>query len=105
MDILKLLAEFLPQMSDFSKIYIDSASTHYGSYHTLEKVIDMLNQNTIPLSILERSTNEKIHEVIHTHKFQLEHIVEYKDRAQNSTACITMQPYDVYPYPRTNVRY
>lgn len=104
-DVLQLLSEFLPQMNSYSKIYIDSASTHYGSYHTLEKVIDMLNQNTIPLSILERSKNEKIHQVIHTSQFQLDHIVENKDRSQNSTSCITIQPYDVFPYPRVNVRY
>ena len=103
-DVLKLLAEFLPQMNDFSKIYIDSASTYYSSYHTLESLIMMFNENIIPRTILELSKNEKIHQAIHTHKFQLEHIVENKDRAQNSTACITIQPYDVYPYPKINMR-
>ena len=34
-----------------------------------------------------------------------EHIVENKDRSQNSTACITIQPYDLFPYPKVNVRY
>ena len=43
--------------------------------------------------------------MIHTHEFKLEHIVENKDRSQNSTACITIQPYDIFPYPKVNVRY
>lgn len=104
-DVLQLLAEFLPQMNSYSKIYIDSASTHYGSYHTLEKVIDMLNQNTIPRSISERAKNDTIRDIVNQSQFQLDHIVENKDRAQNSTTCITIQPYDVFPYPRVNVRY
>ena len=96
-DIIKLLSEFLPQMNEVSKIYIDSASTHYASYHTLEKLVDMFNNNIIPLSILQLSTHEKIHQVIHTHQFKLDHIIENKDRKQNSTACISIQPYDIFP--------
>jgi len=96
-DIIKLLSEFLPQMNEVSKIYIDSASTHYPSYHTLEKLVDMFNNNIIPLSILQLSKDEKIHRVIHTHQFKLDHIIENKDRKQNSTACISIQPYDIFP--------
>jgi len=105
MDVVKLLAEYLPSMNHYSKIYIDSASTYYSSYHTLEKVVDMMNQNVIPLTLLENSKDEKIHQMIHTHEFKLEHIVENKDRSQNSTACITIQPYDIFPHPKVNVRY
>ena len=83
-------------MNEVSKIYIDSASTHYASYHTLEKLVDMFNKNIIPLSILQLSTDEKIHQMIHTHQFKLDHIIENKDRKQNSTACISIQPYDIF---------
>ena len=55
-DVLKLLAEFLPQMNSYSKIYIDSASTHYGSYHTLEKVIDMFESGIIDPAKVTRSS-------------------------------------------------
>ena len=55
--------------------------------------------------IQENAKDEKIHQMIHTHEFKLEHIVENKDRSQNSTACITIQPYDIFPYPKVNVRY
>ena len=36
-------------MNEVSKIYIDSASTHYSSYHTLEKLIDMFNNDIMPV--------------------------------------------------------
>ena len=60
---------------------------------------------TAPFSEVENAKDEKIHQMIHTHEFKLEHIVENKDRSQNSTACITIQPYDIFPYPKVNVRY
>ena len=63
MDVVKLLAEYLPSMNHYSKIYIDSASTYYSSYHTLEKVVDMMNQNVIPLTLLENAKDEKSKEI------------------------------------------
>lgn len=104
-NVLQLLADFLPQMNNYSRIYIDSASTYYSTYHTLEKIIDMFNKNYTPASLTERCKYNDLDKIICNHEFKLDHIVENKDRAQNSTACITMQPYDVFPYPRINVRY
>lgn len=100
-DIVQLLALYLPKMNSYSKIYIDSASTNYASYCALERIIGLLNQGKIPASIQEVAV-EKIN--INNSKFSLEHIIENKDRSQNSTACITLMPEDVFCYPRIGIR-
>lgn len=101
-DIVKLIGDYLPKMSDDSYMFFDSASTHYGSYHTLETIVDCFNNGKIPKVFKDINANLK--EKIFNCKFQLNHIVENKDRNQNSTACIRIMPVDIFPYPRVNVR-
>jgi len=100
-DIVTLLAYYLPKMNSYAKIYIDSASTNYASYCALERIVELLNQGKIPASIQEAAV-ETIN--ISNSKFSLEHIVENKDRSQNSTACITIMPEDIFCYPRVGIR-
>lgn len=102
-DIIKLLSQYLPKMSDDSFMFFDSASTHYGSYHTLENIVDTFNNGKIPRVLKEMGTD--ISDKVNNCKFQLQHIVENKDRNQNSTACIRITPVDIFPYPRVNVRF
>jgi len=102
LDIISLLSDLLPKMSETSIIMFDSASTYYSSYHTLEAIIDMFNANKVPTSMQNK---EAIQNLISTSRFRLQHIVEAKDRAQNSTACIFIEPIDLFPYPLINMRF
>lgn len=100
-DIVNLLAGYLPLMNNYSKIYIDSASTNYASYSALEELVSLLNQGKVPVSMQEVARS-KID--ISNSKFHLEHIIENKNRSQNSTACITIMPADIFCYPRVGIR-
>lgn len=102
-DVCRLLAEYLPLMNSYSKIYIDSASTHYNSYNALEQIIELFNQGCIPKTVKELASTD-LESIIKNHRFDLEHIIENKNRNQNSTACITISPIDIFPYPRVNIR-
>jgi predicted O-methyltransferase YrrM len=102
-DIIKLLGDYLPQMSDDSMIFFDSASTHYGSYHTLETIVNCFNSGKVPRVFKDLGVD--LSDKVNGCKFQLNHIVENKDRNQNSTACIRIMPVDIFPYPRVNVRF
>lgn len=101
-DIVKLITNYLPDMSDDSYMFFDSASTHYSSYHTLEAIVDAFNNGKIPRVFADMNAN--ISDKVANCKFQLTHLVEQKERNQNSTACIRITPVDIFPYPRINVR-
>lgn len=105
-DVTKLIADYLPRMNDYSKIYIDSASTHYGSYNTIERIVEILNNGKIPRSFEEVSVfdYDELLKKVQSSSFSIEHIIENKDRNQNSTCCITVSPIDIFPYPRKNLR-
>ena len=106
--ITKLIADCLHKMSDDSYIFIDSASTYYPSFQTLNSIIDGLNAGRIP-----RTLQELIHpndlsafkEKVSNSRFELTHLIEKKDRDQNSTAQIRIVPYDTLPQPRVNIRF
>jgi len=105
-DVTKILVDYLPRMSEYSKIYIDSASTHYPSYMALNRIIDILNSGKIPRTFYDIANIDvkQFLEKVQSSEFKIEHIVENKDRNQNSTCCITIQPIDIFPYPRVNIR-
>jgi predicted O-methyltransferase YrrM len=101
-DILSLLSELLPKMSNTSIIMFDSASTYYSSYHTLEAIVDMFNAGKVPASMKNK---ELIQQLVSASRFKVQHVVEAKDRAQNSTACLYIEPVDIFPYPISNMRF
>lgn len=106
--IIKLIAEILPKMEDNSFIFIDSASTYYPSYHTLESLISLLNAGKIPKTVKElipNNTHNVFVEKVLSSKFELTHIIENKDRNQNSTAQIKISPIDIMPQPRVSIRF
>ena len=103
--ITKLLAEVLPRMSHNSFIFIDSASTYYQSYLTVEKIVDLLNQGKIPKTMLEVGDEQALRTIVTSCKFELTHIIENKDRNQNSTTQIKIVPIDFMPQPRNNIRF
>ncbi len=102
-DILKILATFLPRMSDWSSILIDCASTKLASFLMLERTVEQLNRGKVARSILSECrtvpfAKELLHRVQHQ-RFTLVHLVEEKDRVQNSTAWLKIEPLDIVSYP------
>jgi tRNA A58 N-methylase Trm61 len=107
--ITKLIADCLPRMSENSYIFIDSASTYHPSFLTLNAIVDSLNRGKIPRTLLELIDPNMIEsfkdKVLSSH-FELTHVIENKDRNQNSTAQIRILPYDnMMPQPRVNIRF
>lgn len=106
--VVNLLVDYLPKMSENSFVFIDSASTYYSSYHTLESIVDIFNFGKIPKTFLDMVSpldRDKFYHRVMTSKFELTHIVENKDRAQNSTAQIKITPVDIFPNPKINIRF
>lgn len=107
-NVVKLLAESIPKMNDNSYIFIDSASTLYSSYHTLESIVDYLNRSKIPQTLLELippDQIERFYQKMSRSRFDLTHLIENKNRNQNSTAQIKITPVDIMPQPRINIRF
>lgn len=106
--VIKLLADYLARMSDNSYIFIDSASTYYSSFHTIESIIDYFNCGKVPKTVHEMIDSydvKKFYEKVMTSKFELTHLIEHKHRNQNSTTQIKITPIDIMPQPRVNIRF
>ena len=106
LNILALLADVLPKMSSTSLIMIDSASTYYPSYALLEQLVDEFNAGRVPTTLLNVVQDQtQFQERVRQTQFSLQHLVEAKSRSQNSTAIISLQPRDLFPYPLTSMRF
>jgi predicted O-methyltransferase YrrM len=101
-DIVSMLPDMLLKCADSSVIMFDSASTYYSSYHTLEAIVALFNAGKIPASM---KSSEQLQKKISTSKFTIQHMLESKPRAQNSTACLYIDPIDILPHPLTNMRF
>jgi hypothetical protein len=99
-DILAILGHFLPRMSPASSILIDSAPTAWSSYLLLEQLIIQLNKGQVPMALQERSSSD-LSEVMRNRRILLVHLTEWKERHQNSTAWLKIEPIDLLPQPRT----
>jgi hypothetical protein len=102
-DILSLLGQFLPRMSAASSIFIDSAPTSWPSYILLEQLISQLNSGHIPMALQDRSPVD-LGQVMRNRRVILVHFTEAKERNQNSTAWLKIEPIDLLPQPRTYMR-
>jgi hypothetical protein len=102
-DILSILGHFLPRMADASSIFIDSASTAWPSYLVLEQVVSLLNRGQAPRE-LQRQSACDLSELMRNRRIVLIHLTEQKNRPQNSTAWLKIEPIDVVPHPRTYMR-
>jgi predicted O-methyltransferase YrrM len=101
-DILEILGHFLPRMADSSSIFIDSASTSFPSYALLELLAAQLNVGKVPGMLLRTTApdqQEALWQQVRRSRYTLMHMVERKDRAQNSTAWLKIEPADLRPYP------
>lgn len=105
--ILAMLAQYLPLMSEYSSIFVDSASTHLPSYLALEHTIEQLNRGKMP-TIFVAGTNrvqrERLAEIIATRRFIHLALPERKDRNQNGLTWIKIEPVNIVPYPLTQMR-
>lgn len=101
-EVMDVLAYFLPLMSECSSIFIDSASTHLPSYLVLERVIAQLNAGKVPRRFLEVESKERrwsLFQCVTQRTFRLMHLIERRERSQNSTAWIRIEPADWLPHP------
>jgi len=101
LQVLSLINQILPKLSDSSILMFDSASTYYPSYLALKDAVNMLNNKQIPYSF---QNSETLMKKVNTCSFELRHIIENKCRDQNSTACIHIQPRDIFPCPLNHMR-
>jgi hypothetical protein len=101
--ILQILGQFLPRMAKASSIFIDGASTSWPSYLLLEQLVRQLNDRTVP-AMLASKTAYDLSAVMKDRRIVLVHLTESKQRAQNSTAWLKIEPIDLEPHPRTSIR-
>ncbi|WP_213807389.1 class I SAM-dependent methyltransferase [Granulicella sp. dw_53] len=102
-EILALLGHFLPRMAPASSIFIHSASTAWTSYLLLEQLVSQLNSGRIPQALQEFCSTD-LASVLKNRRIVLVHLTERKDRSQNSAAWLKIEPIDVFPYPRSQMR-
>jgi predicted O-methyltransferase YrrM len=94
----KIVESCMSRMSSESIIFFDSASTYFPSYLFLEKIINEFNKNIIASSF---NFDDKTKNFILNSNFTLSHIIENKNRIQNSTAMIEIKPEDCFPNSKT----
>ena len=100
--IVAILAFFLPRLSECASIFIDSASTHLPSYLLLEHLIEQLNRGKMPAAFrspMSRDREQALGGLVGRRTFRLMHLIERKDRDQNSTTWIRIEPTDWRPQP------
>jgi|HubBroStandDraft_6_1064221.scaffolds.fasta_scaffold208247_1 tetratricopeptide (TPR) repeat protein len=101
-DILSLLGHFLPRMAPASSILIDSAPTSWPSYLLLEQLVAQLDRGQIPVALQERCRVD-LGPVMKNRRVVLVHLTEWKERDQNSTAWLKIEPVDLFPQPRATM--
>jgi hypothetical protein len=103
LDIIDLLAQFLPRMSSASSMFIDSASTYWPSYLLLEQIAQQLTAGNVPAIVQARSAHE-LRDFLIGRKVTLVHLTKNNGTKQNSTAWLKFEPIDVVPYPQVDMR-
>lgn len=109
LDVLALLRLYLPLLSDYGSIFIDSASTLFETHLILDEVVSALNAGKCPEAILPRSMQGedrlKILSLLTQRRFTMIHLVEKRKTTQNSLAWIQVQPVNVVPYPLSTLTF
>jgi hypothetical protein len=106
-DTLRLMAFYLPRLSECSSIFIDGASTLRQTYELLEALIPQLNAGTVPDSLrqfVSDNGRNAFDDLVGMRRFTLMHLTEVKQRSQNSMAWIKIEPRDGGPFPATSMR-
>lgn len=92
--IKNIMSSAMSRMSEESIIFFDSASTYLPSYLFLENIVDSFNKKRIPKDF---NFDEKTKNLILNSRFTLTHLIEKKNRSQNSTAMIEIKPENSFP--------
>lgn len=96
-----LVASFLPRMAEVGSIFIDSASTHLPSYYLLEHLVELLNAGRVPKEMLAHAARSgldaRLEAMTRESRFRLMHLVEKRDRSQNSTAWLRVERASLLP--------
>ncbi len=106
-NVIAILSAYLPQMAPSSSIFIDSASTYFPTHQLLENTVHILNSGRIPQTFTKGQSPERLADLralVEASRFTLVHLVERKDRDQNSTAWLRIDPADVVPDPQAKMR-
>ena len=97
------LTFYLPKMSRYSDIFIDSASTLHHGLMTLESIVNHLQKGNIPEIFLESKTDVEINkffDFVRRSKFTLTNIAESPEKklhqGQNGTAWLKIEPIDIF---------
>jgi hypothetical protein len=105
--ICQILASFLPRMAGNASIFIDSASTKMVSYYMLEHLMKMLDNKLVPVEVLDMASSaaqrEQLLRILQNSVFRLTHLIEHQQRAQNSTAWLSMTRPSLVPAGATMV--
>jgi hypothetical protein len=102
-ELLSILGHFLPRMAPASSIFLDSAPTAWPSYLLLEQLAAQLDRGRIPRALQERCAVD-LEPLMRDRRIVLVHLTEKKQRDQNSTAWLKLEPIDLLPQPRTAMR-
>ncbi|MDL2403945.1 class I SAM-dependent methyltransferase [Rhizobium mayense] len=90
-EISTIIGTFVPKMSEYGSIFIDSASNNIYSAPYLERVVPLLNAGLLP-----QSPDFKVWadgpQNMTSRVFELIHLREARDGPQNSTAWIRIHP-------------
>jgi hypothetical protein len=92
--IKNIMSSAMSRMSEESIIFFDSASTYLPSYLFLENIVNGFNKKRIPKDF---NFDEKAKNLILNSRFTLTHLIEKKNRDQNSTAMIEIKPENSFP--------
>ncbi len=103
LEILALLGHFLPRLAPAASIIIHSASTSWPSYLLLEQLVSQFNRGQVSEALQDMASVD-LCPYINNRRITLMHLVEKKERSQNSAAWLRFEPINVFPYPRAKMR-
>jgi hypothetical protein len=101
--ILQILGQFLPRMAASASIFIDSAPTYWPSFLLFEHLVTQLNSGKVPLG-LQNQCYMDLGPIVRSRRFTLVSLTESADRAQNATSWLKIEPLDIFPHPKANMR-
>lgn len=104
--LVALLAHYLPRMADSASLFIDGVPTYLPSYLLMERIVAQLNAGKLPRSLIAQGNSNaaSLGALTQERRFTLVNFTEAKDRPQNSTVWLKIEPVDHVPYPLTTMR-
>jgi hypothetical protein len=107
LQIVEVIAKTLPRLAPVASVFFDSVPTRYDSFLTLERIATMLDEGRIPQELeahLDAEEMAALERMLPRRRFRLVHLVERKDRPQNSTAWLQVHPAGLQAWPHAPMR-